>query len=363
MNIAIIGTRGIPNHYGGFEQFAEYLSLGLVKACHQVTVYNSHSHPYQGKEWQGVSIVHCYDPEDKMGTVGQFIYDFNCIKDTRKKNFDIILQLGYTSSSIWGWMLPRSKSVVTTNMDGLEWKRTKYSKKVQKFLQFAEKLGVKYSDFLISDSIGIQDYLKEKYNKNSLYIPYGADLFDSPDDSCISQFNISKFNYNMLIARLEPENSVDTILEGVAKAKNNYPFLVIGKHETKYGEYLKNKFQEHSNIKFLGGIYDINILNNLRYFSNLYFHGHTVGGTNPSLLEAMSSKALICAHKNIFNYSILDQDAVYFENSEDVCRIILTINKINYEDKIKSNEQKINDKYNWDIIVEKYINHFNQILR
>ncbi len=143
MKIAIIGTRGIPNHYGGFEQFAEYLSLGLVEKGHMVTVYNSHTHPYQGNDWNGVKIIHCKDPEDKLGTIGQFVYDYNCIRDTRKRNYDIILQLGYTSSSVWGRLLPRKKSIITTNMDGLEWKRTKYSQKVQKFLQYAEKLGVK----------------------------------------------------------------------------------------------------------------------------------------------------------------------------------------------------------------------------
>src|SRR5690606_25316653 len=138
MKIAIVGARGIPNFYGGFEQFAEYLSLGLVQKGHDVTVYNSHTHPYQEPTWNGVKIIHCKDPEDKIGTAGQFIYDLNCIRDARKRDYDIILQLGYTSSSIWGWLMPRRKSIVTTNMDGLEWKRTKYSKKVQKFLLFAE---------------------------------------------------------------------------------------------------------------------------------------------------------------------------------------------------------------------------------
>ena len=161
MKIAIIGTRGIPNHYGGFEQFAEYVSVGLVQKGHEVIVYNSHTHPFQGNEFKGVRIIHCKDPEDKIGTAGQFVYDLNCILDARKRDFDIILQLGYTSSSIWSRLFPK-KAILTTNMDGLEWKRTKYSKKVQKFLQYAESLAIKHSDHLISDSIGIQNYIQEK---------------------------------------------------------------------------------------------------------------------------------------------------------------------------------------------------------
>jgi superfamily II DNA/RNA helicase len=124
MRIAILGTRGIPNFYGGFEQFAQYLSEDLVKKDHEVYVYNSHTHPYQKSEWNGVNIIHCKDPENIIGTAGQFIYDLNCILDSRKRNFDVILQLGYATTSIWFWLLPK-KAVVITNMDGLEWRRSR----------------------------------------------------------------------------------------------------------------------------------------------------------------------------------------------------------------------------------------------
>lgn len=360
MNIAIIGTRGIPNHYGGFEQFAEYLSVGLVKNGHKVTVYNSHTHPYKESSFKGVQIIHCNDPENKIGTAGQFIYDLNCILDTRKKNFDIILQLGYTSSSIWYKFLPK-KSIITTNMDGLEWKRTKYAKPVQNFLQYAEKLAVKHSDFLISDSLGIKEYLMNKYKVDSTYIAYGASLFTRPDEKAIHQLNLSAYNYDILIARLEPENSIEIILSGVEKAKVNRPFLVVGNHETKYGNYLKNKFNSVSNIKFLGGIYDQKLLNDLRYFSNIYFHGHTVGGTNPSLLEAMASSSFICANDNIFNKGILEKDAVYFKNVDDVAQSLLSFNKQDFNNYLQNNLNKIKTYYTWENIVNQYEKHFQDI--
>src|SRR3982750_1944781 len=119
MNIAIIGTRGIPNRYGGFEQLAEMLSVGLLQKGHSVTVYNSHKHPYQQKEWSGVKIIHCYDAEHILGTAGQFIYDLNCIRNAGKENFDVLLFLGYTSSSVWGRLFPKG-SIIISNMDGLE---------------------------------------------------------------------------------------------------------------------------------------------------------------------------------------------------------------------------------------------------
>jgi glycosyltransferase involved in cell wall biosynthesis len=358
MHIAILGTRGIPNNYGGFEQFAQYLSLGLIERGFKVTVYNSHSHPYQESEWNGVEIVHCNNPEDKVGSVGQFVYDYNCIMDTRKKNYDIILQLGYTSSSVWGKLLPRHKSIVTTNMDGFEWQRTKFSKPVRKFIKFAEKLAVRNSDYLIADSIGMQQYLIKKYKKNPVYIPYGAEVFDDPDTKDVTTNGLEPYNYDMLVARLEPENSIETILDGVVQSESNRPFLVVGKHTSEYGQYLKKKFQDWSSIKFMGGIYDISKLNNLRYYSNVYFHGHTVGGTNPSLLEAMASHALVSANDNIFNRSILGEDGFYFNSSDDVARQIDKLSKTESDDMIENNTSKIAHQYSWPRIVDQYVEHF-----
>lgn len=362
MKIAIIGTRGIPNHYGGFEQCAEYLALGLVKKGHEVLVYNSHNHPWQQEQWNGVELHHCYDPEFKLGTAGQFIYDLNCILDVRKRKCDVILQLGYTSGSVWGWLLPR-KVVVTTNMDGLEWKRTKYSGKVRRFLQWAEKLGVKYSDHLISDSIGIQDYLKEKYGADSTFIAYGATLFEQADETGLQEYQLTAYQYDMLIARLEPENSIEIILDGVAKAKLNRPFLVVGKHETAYGNYLKEKYSAHQQIRFTGGIYNIDILNNLRHFSNVYFHGHTVGGTNPSLLEAMASSSLICANDNPFNRYILGEDAIYFNTSDEVTTHLKMVkyDQEKYQSMIRENRNKITNIYDWELIVDQYEKHLSEV--
>jgi Domain of unknown function (DUF1972) len=173
MKLAIIGTRGIPNRYGGFEQISEYLSVGLAARGYEVSVYCSSDHPYRGSEWNGIKLIHCYDAEKHLLTAGQFIYDLNCIRDARKRNFDVLLFMGYTSSSIWGKWFPKN-SLVISNMDGLEWKREKYSKPVQIFLRHAEKLAVQFSHFHIADSPAIKQHLDDKYGINATYIPYGA---------------------------------------------------------------------------------------------------------------------------------------------------------------------------------------------
>ncbi|WP_128548360.1 DUF1972 domain-containing protein [Larkinella soli] len=361
MKIGIIGTRGVPNHYSGFEQCAEYLSTALVAKGHQVTVYNSHNHPHQEKTFKGVDIIHCYDPEYKVGTFGQFIYDLNCIIDSRKRDFDIILQLGYNSNSIWSWLLPK-KPVVITNMDGLEWKRSKFSKPVRQFLLQAEAWAAQTSDYLVADSLGIQQYLNDKYNKESTFIPYGAYVFDDPDISVLKEYDLKPYQYNMLVARMEPENSIDIILEGVVKSNTKTPFIVVGKTNKKFGQYLVEKYKAYPQIRFVGGIYNIGKLNNVRHFSNLYFHGHTVGGTNPSLLEAMGSSCFICAHNNVFNKTILNDQAFYFNDAQDVARCLNSYNKKDYASFIEQNRHKIQTIYHWPIVIDQYESLFLKAL-
>lgn len=165
MKIAFISTRGIPNNYGGFEQFAEYISVGLAARGHEVVVYSPHFHPYKKDTYKGVRIKHIYSPETWMGSsVGSFFYDFASLKDALKKeHFDIIYEAGYTSivpAYIWFNVKKIKYPIFTTNMDGLEYKRTKFNKWVQKFIFWEERTTVKHSHYLIADNMGIHDYYK-----------------------------------------------------------------------------------------------------------------------------------------------------------------------------------------------------------
>ena len=357
MKIGILGTRGIPNQHGGFEQFVEHVAPLLVLQGHEVYVYNSSLHPFKEEKWKDVHIIRRYDPENKIGTTGQFIYDLNCVLDTRRRNYDIVLQLGYTSSSVWTFLFP-SKSILVTNMDGLEWKRIKYSKPVRFFLRQAEKWAALYSDALIADSKGIQSYILEKYKKPSAFIAYGATLFEQPDESCLSKFGVKKNLYNVVLARMEPENNIETIIQGHIKANTGITLIIIGRYTNKYGKWLKSKF-ESPTIQFLGPIYDQDTLSNLRYYSHLYFHGHSVGGTNPSLLEAMASNALVAANQNVFNSSVLGDDAFYFCSPEDVANLLKNVRcKSDYKSFLENNRNKIKGDYSWKQIVyllEKYL--------
>lgn len=357
LRIGILGTRGIPNHYGGFEQFAEYLSYGLSQRGHEVYVYNSNRHPYQEREWNGVQIVHCSDPEYRLGTFGQFLYDLNCINDSRKRDFDVLLHLGYTSDSIWHWRWPR-QTVNMVNIDGMEWMRSKYNKPTRRFLKFAESLAAKNAHILIADSPQMQQHFWSSYGKKPVYIPYGAEVFTQIDNSIPANYQLSPHQYYLLVARMEPENNVEMILRGYMESSQAYPLLVIGNVTNRFGKYLHNHFQ-HRGIKFAGSIYDQHILNNLRYHSARYFHGHSVGGTNPSLLEAMACRCNIAAHNNVFNQTVLQNGADYFSTENDVTGIINAPDNCPIANERKQiNIERIRTTYN----IEKNIDDYERLM-
>ena len=362
MKIGILGSRGIPNQYGGFEEFAEHLALGLKEKNASVWVYCSANHPYKSPGWNGINLIHCPDPEENLGTAGQFIYDFHCIRDSRTRNFDIIYQLGYTSSSVWFRLLPEGPAIVT-NMDGLEWKRSKYNRLVRRFLKYAEKLAVHTSDALIADSKAIQKYLLDEYQAVSDFIPYGANIFNHPDEQLIRDKGLEPGKYYLLIARMQQDNHIEEIIKGVLNSDDGIPLLVVGNTRNKLGTYLR-KHYENERIRFPGAIFNRKLLNNLRHFCSVYFHGHSAGGTNPSLLEAMAAGALICAHQNPFNREVLGKNAFYFREPKDIEELLNSgmVNGENREIFNAGNIKTIHSRYNWDKIIASYHRLFREMI-
>lgn len=372
MKIAFVSTRGIPNNYGGFEQFAEYISVGLVQRGHEVVVYSPHFHPFKESSYNGVRLKHIYSPEEWMGgSVGSFFYDFISFRDSLKKeDFDIIYVAGYTSiipAYLWYNVRKIKTPIIVTNMDGLEYKRTKFNKWTRKFLFWEEKKAVRHSAFLIADNLGIRDYYKEKYGKESEYLAYGADIYSDYDAKCLTEYNLAPNKYNLLIARLEPENNVEMVVKGYINSdETNIPLVIVGKTNTRFGKYLVETYGDNPKVIFLGGIYDFKKINSVRFYSNAYFHGHSVGGTNPSLLEAMASSTFIIAHDNVFNRSVLRDSSVYFCSEKDIEEIVNNLTEY-IEDKknkyIEENLTKIRDEYSWERLVEQHEQYFQKLLK
>lgn len=372
MKIAFISTRGIPNNYGGFEQFAEYISVGLVRRGHEVVVYSPHFHPYREPDYKGVRIKHIYSPEKWMGSsVGSFFYDFLSLRDALKKEkFDIIYEAGYTSivpAYIWFNVKRIKYPLFTTNMDGLEYKRTKFNKWVQKFVFWEERMAVKHSHYLIADNMGIHDYYKEKYGKESKFLAYGADVHEDYDVDVLKEYGLEAGGYFIVVARLEPENNLFMAIEGYL-ASNQYgkrPLVVVGKTNTPYGKYLMERYGRDRNIRFVGGIYDFRKLNSIRHYSYAYFHGHSVGGTNPSLLEAMASGCFILAHDNIFNRAVLGENALYYGSTDAATEMLDGIDQAvsaHKKEYTERNLEVIRRDYSWEKLVDEHEEYFKWML-
>lgn len=372
MKIAFVSTRGIPDNYGGFEQFAEYISVGMAQRGHEVVVYSPKFHPYQESTYKGVRIKHIYSPETWMGSsVGSFFYDFASLRDALKKeDFDIIYEAGYTSiipAYIWFNVKKRKRPIFTTNMDGLENKRSKFSPMVRRFLDWEEKMAVKYSHYLIADNMGIHDYYKEKYGKESKFLAYGADIHDDFKAEYLEEFGLKSEEYYILIARLEPENNIVMAIEGYLHSKENgrRPLIVVGKTNTPHGKELVEKYGNERNVEFVGGIYDFKKLDSVRHFSKAYFHGHSVGGTNPSLLEAMAAGCFIFAHDNIFNRAVLKENAFYYPSADKVTEYLNRIDTIAEGSKIQytaRNIEVIRNEYSWESLIDKHEKYFYWLL-
>jgi hypothetical protein len=231
MKIAILGTKGIPNNYGGYEQFAEYISVELVKLGHSVTVYNPNYHPYSETKYNGVNIVSIFSPENVIGSAANFIYDHLCLKHALKQDFDIIYEAGYHSVAL-SLKLLRVKNmtgpVLITNMDGLEWKRSKWNSLTRRLIKALEKIAINHSPYLISDNEGIRNYYLKNFNRDSFFIPYGAELMKDPDETHLIEYDLKIHEYFMLIARLEPENNIEPVVEGYLKSASHLPLIIIG---------------------------------------------------------------------------------------------------------------------------------------
>jgi len=329
MRVGIIGTRGIPNKYGGFEQFTMHFAKYLAEEGIEVVVYNSSNHPYKENRWNGVEIVHCWDPEKLIGSAGQFFYDLGAILNARKQKFDVLFQLGYTSSSIWGFLFPK-KTKIITNMDGQEWKRAKYNKWVKRFLKKAECWAIKQSDVLIADSRGIQEYLKNEYSASSHFIAYGANVVHKFDKTILDKYNLLPNSYNLLIARMEPENNIETIIKG---HRNNLAdkLIVIGNLDTTFGKYLASNYSSGATVNDGSCIYeptnytmeDVADLNSSLLNENsgiIVFNDHVFtindGGNSNTIFE-LDTLGSIIREISILSASNVDWEAIS-QNSQSV---------------------------------------------
>ena len=315
--LLILGTRGIPGNHGGFETFAQRLALYLVNRGWEITVYCQDSGDrLTPKVWKGINLVHIPTPNN--GALWSIIFDYKSTIHALKQD-GIVLVLGYNTAifSLLYWLKGR---VVLTNMDGMEWWREKWNGIQKTWLFINERCGVWFSDRIIADHPQIANYhIKKGVNPSKVAtIPYGTEAVEAPDLTLLEQYNLQENSYALVIARPEPENSILEIVRAFSARQRGCKLIVLGRYNPAIDYHAKVMAAASEEVEFLGGVYDRDTLHALRSYARLYVHGHTVGGTNPSLVEALAAGTPVLAHGNDFNTWVAGSGSLFFE-SESHC--------------------------------------------
>jgi len=345
-SIAIIGTVGVPACYGGFETLVENL-LDEDQTDHKITVYCS-GKAYNNKITQYKNAQLHYIPLNANGAQS-IIYDIWSLIHTVFKGTDNILLLGVSGAICLPFIRLFSKARIVTNIDGIEWRRDKWNTLIKKFLKFSEKIAVNFSDVVIADNQAIADYVVQEYGVQAEVIAYGG------DHAVVEKLNLADHDYALALCRIEPENNVEMILDSFSQTNKKLKF--IGNWDNSdFGRSMKAKYQQFDNIEIVAPIYDLRVLFNIRQQCSFYVHGHSAGGTNPSLVEMMHFNKSIIAFDCNYNRASTENNACYFANTNELIEQINTVNTVNNAEYMLEIAQR---RYTWRKIKQQYFDLFN----
>lgn len=355
----IAGIRGIPAHHGGFETFAEDLSLFLVARDHHVTVYCQTMAGTEVSEdlWNGVTRV--LIPAGNH-TVGTMSYDWATAVDASRRK-GIVLTLGYNTGvfSIL-YRLRRLPSVM--NMDGIEWKRAKWSMPERAWLWFNEWAGAQFANHLIADHPEIASHLRRHTAPDKItVIPYGADAVRVAPTNALAEFALKPKSYYLVIARPEPENSILEIVQAFSSPRVATSLIVLGCYSAASNDYHRQVMEAAgSNVRFVGGIYDHETVRALRFHAKAYIHGHRVGGTNPSLVESLAAGNAIIAHDNRFTRWVAGDKARYFADAAGLEEIVHSLEA--YPEYLAEMEEGSRRRHRNDLVNEQVLSVYEELL-
>jgi len=352
MKVSIIGTVGLPAKYGGFETLVNHLTINLADQF-DITVYCSgKAYVNQVKICNGAKLKYINLNANGAQSI---LYDIISIFKSLKKS-DVLLILGVSGCIALPFINLISKKKIIVNIDGLEWKRAKWGKFARNFLKFSEKIAVKNADFIVTDNQVIKDYVNSEYGLNSHLIAYGADhVTKEPlDEKFLEKYPFAKKKYSFKVCRIEPENNIHIILEAFSKLPEKNIVCIGNWLNSDYGKNLKNEFEKYKNIFLLDPIYDQKILNQFRSNCSFYVHGHSAGGTNPSLVEAMYLGLPIFAFGINYNIETTANKAVYFNDINDLVSLLKKQDKDILNSIAKDMKTIALERYTWSSVSGKY---------
>jgi len=342
--LLILGTRGIPAEHGGFENFAQRLAVYLAARGWQVTVYcqvQKSSLPFE--EWcKGIQLVYVSTPSN--GALGTILFDLKSTLHAVKaatENSTVILTLGY-NTAVFSVLYPLFGKLSIINMDGMEWQRRKWNIFQKAWLFVNERIGAVVADYLVADHPQVKNYLAGIVPERKVFtIPYSAERISHCDSQCLQTYNLTPNSYSIIIARPEPENHILEIVAAFSSRKRGHRLVVLGKYDSEQYVYHKDVLASASEeVLFLGAIYEPEIVQALRVHARLYIHGHSVGGTNPSLIEAMAAGNPVLAHDNCFNRWVAGEKAMYFSTIPQCIRCL---------DSLLDDQGKLEQMRSWSI--------------
>ncbi|GMV02730.1 MAG: DUF1972 domain-containing protein [Burkholderiaceae bacterium] len=314
--LRILGIRGVPAAHGGFETFAENLSLYLVARGWRVLVYcqEEGGGPITTDSWRGVDRVRV--PVRGHGAASTVLFDWICTRHAARHS-DLCLTLGYNTAAFSALLKARGVPSLI-NMDGIEWRRSKWSLPARWWFRVNDWLGCWLADQLIADNPGIADLLARRTARERIeMIPYGApQLVDVPPEP-LRAFGLEPECYFTVIARPEPENAILEIVAAFSRRPRGCRLVVVGDYDPRVSYHARVMRAAGPEVVFLGAQYDRALLDALRYHCLGYLHGHQVGGTNPSLVEAMGAGNAVIAHDNSYNRWVAGEGALYFRSPDE----------------------------------------------
>ncbi len=376
-NIFILGSKGIPANYGGFETFVE--NLTQKKVSKNIKYYVAcMANDENVLEYNDSICFHVKVPE--IGSAKAVYYDLLALKKTIKyiKENNLSNCIVYILACRIGPFIGHYKKILKkmnvtliVNPDGHEWKRSKWNYFIKKYWKYSEKLMVKHADLLICDSINIEQYIKKEYSQyqpNTTFIAYGADLKRSQmqdDDKMLldwyAKFDLKKNEYYLVVGRFVPENNYETMLKEFMKSNTKKDLVLITNvEENKFFNYLKEttNFKTDKRIKFVGTVYHSELIKKIRENAYGYLHGHSVGGTNPSLIEALAATNLNLLYDVGFNREVAIDGALYWNQEENNLASLLDkaeqLSQEEIEQLSKKAIQRINHAYSWEKIIQDY---------
>jgi glycosyltransferase involved in cell wall biosynthesis len=328
MRLHILGCRGIPARHGGFETFAEQFSLYMVSRGHQVTVacQTELRKPEVADVWNGVRRVLYSEGPGPQGTIR---FDLRSAIAASKDKGSVILTLGY-NTAIFS-VLHRMRSVRhLMNMDGVEWRRRKWSAPERIWLRANEWCGAQLANGLIADHPAIKQHLSNLASPEKItVIPYGADAVEAMPTAPVEEMGLLPGRYDLVIARPEPENSILEIVQAYSRRERPSALVILGRFDRLKNPYHARVFAAAKGAKiiFPGAIYDQEIVQSLRFHARAYVHGHQVGGTNPSLVESLAAGNAVIAHRNPYNAWVAGDQARFFSNAEELDAVVTLLDQ------------------------------------